>query len=308
MYWDDPLNQAVMAAWQAGIVVVASAGNRGPDPMTIGVPGNVPYVITVGAMSNNYSVTDGSDDFLTSFSSTGPTAEGFVKPDLVAPGGHIWSIMPSSTLLAQMYPSFQRDGEYFTMSGTSQSTAIVTGVVALMLSADSELTPDEVKSRLIDSARPAVDAGDLAAYGVLQQGAGMVNAYDAVYSNATAFANSGLDIDLELQDLEHYGGPVNQYADGTFYIMEDAGSDGCVWDGSYSWTGAYLWSDARSLAYLWSDALAKAYLWSDAQGLAYLWSDSQQFAYLWSDGQGLAYLWSDGLTESMSINAWVPQE
>ncbi len=48
-YWEDPLNQAVMAAWQAGIVVVASAGNTGPDPMTIGVPGNVPYIITVGA-------------------------------------------------------------------------------------------------------------------------------------------------------------------------------------------------------------------------------------------------------------------
>jgi subtilisin family serine protease len=48
-YWDDPLNQAVMLLWQAGIVVVTSAGNRGPDAMTIGVPGNVPYVITVGA-------------------------------------------------------------------------------------------------------------------------------------------------------------------------------------------------------------------------------------------------------------------
>ena len=54
-YWDDPLNQAVMRAWQAGIVVVASAGNTGPDAMTIGVPGNVPYVITVGAMSDNYT-------------------------------------------------------------------------------------------------------------------------------------------------------------------------------------------------------------------------------------------------------------
>ena len=56
-YWDDPLNQAVMRAWQAGIVVVASAGNTGPDPMTIGVPGNVPYVITVGAMTDNYTPT-----------------------------------------------------------------------------------------------------------------------------------------------------------------------------------------------------------------------------------------------------------
>lgn len=41
-YWDDPLNQAVMRAWQAGIVVVVSAGNGGPGAMSIGVPGNVP--------------------------------------------------------------------------------------------------------------------------------------------------------------------------------------------------------------------------------------------------------------------------
>lgn len=53
-YWEDPLNQAVMRAWQAGIVVIASAGNGGPDAMSIGVPGNVPYVITVVAMSDNY--------------------------------------------------------------------------------------------------------------------------------------------------------------------------------------------------------------------------------------------------------------
>jgi serine protease AprX len=50
-YWQDPLDLAVMAAWRAGIVVVVSAGNTGPDPMTIGVPGNTPYVVTVGAMT-----------------------------------------------------------------------------------------------------------------------------------------------------------------------------------------------------------------------------------------------------------------
>ncbi|MBT8213362.1 MAG: S8 family serine peptidase, partial [Acidimicrobiia bacterium] len=54
-YWDDPLAQAVMAAWRAGIVVVASAGNGGPDPFTIGIPGSVPYVVTVGAMTDNYT-------------------------------------------------------------------------------------------------------------------------------------------------------------------------------------------------------------------------------------------------------------
>jgi hypothetical protein len=57
--------------------------------MTIGVPGNNPYVITVGAMSDNYTPADPADDILASFSTAGPTVEGFVKPDLVAPGGHM---------------------------------------------------------------------------------------------------------------------------------------------------------------------------------------------------------------------------
>ena len=71
-YWDDPLNQAVMAAWQAGIAVVVAAGNDGPRPMTIGVPGNVPYVITTGAITDNFTPYDATDDKLASFSSTGP--------------------------------------------------------------------------------------------------------------------------------------------------------------------------------------------------------------------------------------------
>ena len=108
-YWEDPLNQAVMRAWQAGIVVVASAGNTGPDPMTIGVPGNVPYVITVGAMSDNYTYDKkgnlNGDDFLASFSATGPTYEGFVKPEVVAPGGHMRGLM-GYTVLYQEHPEF----------------------------------------------------------------------------------------------------------------------------------------------------------------------------------------------------------
>ena len=41
-YWQDPLNQAVMAAWASGVVVVAAAGNNGPEPMSIGVPASKP--------------------------------------------------------------------------------------------------------------------------------------------------------------------------------------------------------------------------------------------------------------------------
>ena len=126
-YWDDPMNQAVMQAWQQGIVVVAAAGNTGPDPMTVGAPGNVPYVVTVGAMSDNYTPENIEDDYLASFSSTGPTVEGFVKPDFVAPGGHMLGMMSGNSAIAKGYPTFHYAHDYFSMSGTSQATAAASG-------------------------------------------------------------------------------------------------------------------------------------------------------------------------------------
>jgi serine protease AprX len=119
-YWEDPLNQAVMQAWQAGIVVVAAAGNTGPSPMTIGVPGNVPYVVTVGALSDNETPDDLTDDFLTDFSSTGPTVEGFVKPEVVAPGAHVLGLMDHNAFLAQNHPTwYTGKDKYYKMWGTS---------------------------------------------------------------------------------------------------------------------------------------------------------------------------------------------
>ena len=98
-YWQDPLNQAVMAAWASGIVVVTAAGNRGPEPLTINAPGDVPYVITVGAVTDNYSPLLPKQYSLASFSSAGPTFEGFVKPDVLGMGGHILAYAPDNGTL-----------------------------------------------------------------------------------------------------------------------------------------------------------------------------------------------------------------
>src|SRR5262249_47215958 len=160
-------------------VVVVSAGNSGPLPQTVGVPGNVPYVITVGAMTDNFS-NNGKDDRLASFSSTGPTFEGFVKPDLVAPGGHLWGFMAAYDRIPVNHPTFMNAGDFFTMSGTSQAAAVVSGVAALVLSNNHGLTPDQVKCRIIASGKPAVDANGQLAYSVLQQGTGLVDAQAAV--------------------------------------------------------------------------------------------------------------------------------
>ena len=220
-YWDDPLNQAVMAVWKAGIVVVAAAGNEGPAPMTIGVPGNVPYVITAGALTDNNTPYDSTDDSLASFSSAGPTYEGFVKPEVVAPGGHMVGSQKYTSYLANIDPgSLDQGDNLFTMSGTSQAAAVTTSVVALMLQSDPTLTPDNVKCRLMASTSPAVTSAGTLAYSVFQQGAGAINAVAAVNSAATGCANVGLDINADLAGTAHFGGPANQDAQGNYYVMD----------------------------------------------------------------------------------------
>ncbi len=194
--------------------------------MTIGVPGNVPYVITVGALTDNNTPYNAADDKLASFSSTGPTFEGFVKPEVVSPGGHIAASMSSSSYLANIDPdSMGLLQQMFTMSGTSQATAVASGVVALMLQDDPSLTPDTVKCRLMAAARPAVKSTGKLAYSVFQQGAGLINAVDAVNSAATNCANGGLDIDADLAGTAHFGGPANQDANGNYYVMDMEGSE-----------------------------------------------------------------------------------
>ncbi|MEX2366646.1 MAG: S8 family peptidase, partial [Pseudohongiellaceae bacterium] len=197
-YWQDPLNQAVMAAWEAGITVVASSGNSGPDPMTVGVPANVPYVISVGAMTDSYTPGDTTDDVLASFSAAGPTMEGFVKPEVIAPGGHMLGIMKLNTTIAKEYPQFHDGSLYFEMSGTSQAAAAASGAAALVHQAYPDLGPDDVKCKLLASAKAASNNDGTLAYSIFQQGAGLIDAGDAVSSIATGCANQGIDVRKDL--------------------------------------------------------------------------------------------------------------
>lgn len=95
-YYNDPTNLAVKKAYEAGIVVVAAAGNEGPDPMTVGAPGDSPHAISVAAADDN-NTKDPSDDKIAKFSSRGPTPGGLHKPDLAAPGEAIISTMSPGT-------------------------------------------------------------------------------------------------------------------------------------------------------------------------------------------------------------------
>jgi len=224
-YWADPVNQMVMEAWRQGIFVVASAGNGGPGPMSVHAPGNNPYVMTVGSVTDAYTPLDASDDRLASFSGAGPTRDGFVKPEIVAPGGHMIGIASRDSQLAKSKPGWALEGDRFMMSGTSQSTAVVAGIAALMLEHEPGLSPDDLKCRITASANVALTQDGTASHNLLQQGAGTVDALAAVNSKATGCANIGMDIEQEIAGLGHYRGPVVASADGTLSIEETV-----LWD------------------------------------------------------------------------------
>jgi subtilisin family serine protease len=128
----DTFYESAIEAWQAaGIIPVFSAGNDGPACTTANSPGDSENVIAVGATTS----TDG----LASYSSKGPSVDGLLKPDISAPGSSVRSSYYSS------------DTSYATGSGTSMACPHVTGSIALLLSANGDLTYDEIKSLLTSS-------------------------------------------------------------------------------------------------------------------------------------------------------------
>tara|TARA_R110000823_G_scaffold295738_4_gene415619 strand:- start:696 stop:2732 length:2037 start_codon:yes stop_codon:yes gene_type:complete len=207
-YWDDPVNQAAMRAWAAGIVVVAAAGNKGPDPMTIGSPGNLPYVITVGAVTDSWTPETRDDDYIPDFSSRGPTPSGHVKPDIVALGGHMTGLIHPDSSLAVDQPEDLLSGGEYASTGSSQAAAFVSGVVALLLQLEPELSPDDVKCKLTSSAEPAINSDGKLAYSPFEQGYGYVTASRAVTLGETGCGNLDLDISSDILTDRHFFGPA----------------------------------------------------------------------------------------------------
>ncbi|TCO74925.1 S8 family peptidase [Chromatocurvus halotolerans] len=207
-YWLDPINQAVMRLWQAGVVVVAAAGNEGPGSMTVGSPGNLPYVITVGSVTDSWTTDTENDDYIPDFSSRGPTPSGHIKPDIVAPGGHMSGLTRPGSTLHTEFPEYRLSTGDFVMTGTSQSTAVVSGLVALLLQLDATLSPDDVKCMITSSANPAINADGKLSYSPFQQGSGYVNIHRAITLGDTGCGNAGMDIGKDIARVDFFHGPA----------------------------------------------------------------------------------------------------
>jgi subtilisin family serine protease len=196
-YWADPLCQAVRRLSDAGVVVVAAAGNNGKDTAGYKVygqvhsPGHEPSAITVGA-ANTFGTDARSDDAVTSYSSRGPSRghwtdeagvrryDNLLKPDLVAPGNKVVGAAAAGNRLLAEHPELAHGAStpssrrMMYLSGSSMATPAVAGAAALLLQDSPGLTPSLVKAILMLTAQP------LAGFNTFEQGAGLVNVEGAV--------------------------------------------------------------------------------------------------------------------------------
>ena len=187
----DPLCQAVARAVAANITVVVSAGNYGltstgaPVLGGISSPGNSPLALTVGALDTRGTLST-SDDVVAPYSSRGPARyEIVVKPDVVAPGTRIVSLEAQNSFLSTTYGQYHIAGSgknaYMRLNGSSMSTAVVSGGVALLLSAHPSMTPSQVKMAIQMGAR------FMPKDGLIGAGAGSVN-----FQQSLKIADNGL--------------------------------------------------------------------------------------------------------------------
>ncbi|HEY2353579.1 MAG TPA: S8 family serine peptidase [Gaiellaceae bacterium] len=154
-YKVDPLAYAAEQAWMHGIVVVAAAGNTGAgtgNGKGLSDPAYDPYILGVGAY-NTMGTNKNKDDVVASYSARTNGCGGCKNPDLVAPGTHMQGLRVVGGYIDQNHPEGVIDDRYFRGSGTSEATAITSGAIALLLQKYPDLTPDEVKYMLTNSAQ-----------------------------------------------------------------------------------------------------------------------------------------------------------
>ncbi|MDP3714753.1 MAG: S8 family serine peptidase [Mycobacteriales bacterium] len=287
----DPLNYAVQRLWKQGIVVVVAAGNSGPNAGTIMKPGDDPMVLTVGAYDDKGTLS-ADDDTLAAWSSRGPTAQGVVKPDVVAPGRSL--VLPRSygSYVEQNNPKALVPPSYIRGSGTSQAAAVTSGLAALLIAARPELTPDQVKALLMGTAVP------LGTRAVNDQGSGRVDLAAALSAPAGAAqwqtgSGSGLGSIEASRGGRHVETPCGVIV-GEIDVRCEAwnGSSwtGSSWTGS-SWTGS-SWTGSSWTGSSWTGSSWTGSSWTGSSWTGGTWTGSSWTGSSWTGSSWTGSSWT----------------
>jgi serine protease AprX len=273
----DPIDQAVEKLWLNGVTVVAAAGNYAVDGAQSGVqfaPGNDPFVITVGAADIGSSIAAG-DDVNAPFSAWGYTPDGFMKPEIGAPGRYMIAPVPTSAVMYSQHADHVTSPGYMQLSGTSFAAPVVAGAAAALMGQHPDWTPDQVKGALMLTATPQLKVK----FG--QLGVGDVN---------IALARSS-----KVKTPPNPNAAINRFvvtaADGTRVFDSAAWSD-AAWSDA-AWADA-AWSDAAWSSAAWSSAAWSDAAWSDAAWASAAWGTAAWSDAAWSDAAWSDAAWADG--------------
>ena len=192
--------------------------------------------MTAGAVDDRGTASV-SDDEATEWTSRGPTPWGAAKPDVAAPGAHLVSVRAPGSTIDVENPTARVEDAYFRGSGTSMSAAVTAGVAALVLSSEPNLTPSQLKERLIGDATPLGGAPASAV------GAGVVRA--SVDGPGPALPVGGGTLVDRGPGLGYWNGVIwdGRIWDGRIWdgrIWDGRVWDGRVWDGRV-WDGR-IWN------------------------------------------------------------------
>ena len=275
----DPLDKAVEKLWFDGVVVVVASGNYGVPGGPSGVkfaPGNDPFVITVGAIDLEGSVSVWRHD-VPNWSAYGYTYDGFKKPEVSAAGRYMVGAVPAGATLKTDKPENVISNTSMRLSGTSFSAPIVAGAAAQILARYPNWTPDLVKGALMLTARFVPDAEPG------QAGVGEINAERAL--NASFIPNPNAALNKYV--IRTSSGSGSESASFDAASWQSAAQANVSWD-SVSWSDA-SWNSASWNSASWNSASWQSVSWSDASWNSASWTDVS-----WSDVLAMADVsWED---------------
>jgi serine protease AprX len=313
-YRIDPLAHAAEVAWASGIVVVVSAGNGATAGGGLANPAYDPSVLAVGSVD-----TRGYPAVVSTFSKRGNSAAGKRGPDLLAPGNSLVSLRAPASSIDTLHPAGVVNGRFFKGSGTSQSAAVVSGAVALLLSQRPSLAPDQVRDLLRRSARSLNASKDAQGDGVLdlddayllgrrEVSAPHVNAgggsLDAARGSVKVRRNGvtltgernifGKKWDSDQVAANEATG--SSWTDGAYNGDTLAGSDwlgdprlGAYWNGA-TWAGA-TWAGATWAGATWAGATWAGATWTGATWAGATWAGATWAGATWADNVWASASW-----------------
>ncbi|WP_067501175.1 S8 family serine peptidase [Actinoplanes sp. TFC3] len=292
--YNDSLGFAVEKAWQAGIVVVAAAGNDGNAAGNLANPASDEWILTVGASATNGTVAT-TDDTLTAFTNLPSSGK---QINVLTPGTSVVSLRDNGSNVDITYPGARVGDTLFKGSGTSQAAAVASAAVALLVQAKPSATPDQIKDWVVKSAT-YLPTGTAAQLGLKE------------LNVSNALARSGTAVSAQTFNRSTGAGTLDS-ARGSSRVMYDnapLAGQRSVWGAlptinwakssaaGTSWSGG-LWMGYRVAGDGWTGTSFAAKTWEAAA-----WADSKPWsgASSWSDTSWAGRSWSG---RSWSGGSW----